>query len=249
MSLPPPPLQAWRDLPPVWARWFRALFDRVGGSAVGGTTDVNLAPLASPAFTGTPTAPTAAVDTNSTRLATTAYVIGQAASATPVMDGSAAAGASSRYARADHVHPTDTSRAPLASPAFTGTPTAPTPSAGDNSTQIATTAFLAPPAWTAPTLGNSWVDYDASYSSAGYYKDAAGTVHLKGAIRSGTIGATVFTLPVGYRPLKIQAYAVPTDVGLATYGSAQVGADGTVTVVVGNNALVHLDGISFRAEQ
>lgn len=32
--------------------------------------------------------------------------------------------------------------APLASPAFTGTPTAPTASAGTNTTQIATTAFV-----------------------------------------------------------------------------------------------------------
>lgn len=34
------------------------------------------------------------------------------------------------------------SYAPLASPAFTGTPTAPTASAGTNTTQIATTAFV-----------------------------------------------------------------------------------------------------------
>ena len=33
-------------------------------------------------------------------------------------------------------------KAPLASPALTGTPTAPTPTAGDSSTQIATTAFV-----------------------------------------------------------------------------------------------------------
>ena len=33
-------------------------------------------------------------------------------------------------------------KAPLASPAFTGTPTAPTPSADDNSTKVATTAFV-----------------------------------------------------------------------------------------------------------
>jgi hypothetical protein len=32
--------------------------------------------------------------------------------------------------------------APLASPAFTGTPTAPTPAAADNSTKVATTAFV-----------------------------------------------------------------------------------------------------------
>jgi hypothetical protein len=58
------------------------------------------------------------------------------------MNGSAAIGTSTRFARADHVHPTDTSRAPLASPALTGTPTAPTPANGTNTTQIATTAFV-----------------------------------------------------------------------------------------------------------
>ena len=36
----------------------------------------------------------------------------------------------------------DTEKAPLASPAFTGTPTAPTASAGTNTTQVATTAFV-----------------------------------------------------------------------------------------------------------
>jgi len=79
------------------------------------------ATLASPALTGTPTAPTAAADTNTTQLATTAYVLGQGSSTSPAMAGTAAAGTALKWARADHVHPTDTSRAPLASPAFTGT--------------------------------------------------------------------------------------------------------------------------------
>jgi len=43
-----------------------------------GTSLANYALLASPTFTGTPAAPTAAADTNTTQLATTAYVIGQA---------------------------------------------------------------------------------------------------------------------------------------------------------------------------
>lgn len=60
----------------------------------------------------------------------------------PEMDGTASAGSSSLYAKGDHVHPTDTSRAPLASPTFTGTPTAPTATAGTNTTQVATTAFV-----------------------------------------------------------------------------------------------------------
>ncbi|MCE1176499.1 MAG: hypothetical protein LWW76_05205, partial [Burkholderiales bacterium] len=97
------------------------------------------APLASPALTGAPTAPTAAVDTSTTQVATTAFVTSQAASTAPIADGTAAVGTSKRYARADHVHPTDTSRAPLASPALTGTPTVPTAIDGTNTTQIAST--------------------------------------------------------------------------------------------------------------
>ncbi|MBQ3990397.1 MAG: hypothetical protein II630_06105, partial [Bacteroidales bacterium] len=60
----------------------------------------------------------------------------------PKMNGTASPGESSEFARGDHVHPKDTSKANLASPTFTGTPKAPTASAGTNTTQIATTAFV-----------------------------------------------------------------------------------------------------------
>ena len=70
----------------------------------------DFATLASPAFTGNPTAPNPAADDNDTSIATTAYVIGQASGATPAMDGTAAAGTSTRWAHGDHVHPVDTSR-------------------------------------------------------------------------------------------------------------------------------------------
>ncbi|HTB63876.1 MAG TPA: hypothetical protein VK737_09825 [Opitutales bacterium] len=64
-------------------------------------------------------------------------------STNPLMDGTAAPGTATSYSRADHVHPTDTSRAPLASPALSGSPTAPTvSSASDSTTKIATTAFV-----------------------------------------------------------------------------------------------------------
>lgn len=79
------------------------------------------AKLASPTLTGTPAAPTAAANTNTTQIATTAFVLGQAASATPLVNGTAAVGTGTTFARADHVHPTDTTRAPLVSPSFTGT--------------------------------------------------------------------------------------------------------------------------------
>lgn len=88
----------------------------LGGTAASPTVPglAAKAPLASPALTGTPTVPTAAVDTATTQAASTAFVVGQAASTTPAMDGTAAAGSSTRLARADHVHPVDTSRAATA---------------------------------------------------------------------------------------------------------------------------------------
>ncbi len=60
----------------------------------------------------------------------------------PAMNGTASAGSSTSWSRGDHVHPVDTSRAPLASPTFTGTPRSTTASKGTNTTQIATTAFV-----------------------------------------------------------------------------------------------------------
>lgn len=130
----------------------------VGGLTVGGTLGVTgastLASLAvtgnatvggTLAVTGVLTAPTAAVDTATTQVATTAFVLGQGSAAgdgAPAMDGVAARGASTHWARADHVHPADTSRAPLASPVLTGAPTAPTAALNTNTTQIATTAYV-----------------------------------------------------------------------------------------------------------
>ncbi|MBQ1344786.1 MAG: hypothetical protein IIY62_00345 [Kiritimatiellae bacterium] len=51
--------------------------------------------------------------------------------------------ASHKTGGTDALTPSDIGAAPLASPAFTGTPTAPTPTAGDSSTKVATTAFVA----------------------------------------------------------------------------------------------------------
>ena len=67
------------------------------------------APLASPTFTGTPKATTAAVDTNTIQIATTAFVIGQASSSAPLgLADTATVGTSKKYARADHQHPMPT---------------------------------------------------------------------------------------------------------------------------------------------
>jgi len=79
-------------------------------------------------------------------LATREYVLTTVtallADTNPVMAGAASPGAAAKAARSDHRHPTDTTRAPLASPGFTGTPTAPTPAATDKTTKVATTEFV-----------------------------------------------------------------------------------------------------------
>lgn len=89
--------------------------------------------------------PTATSDlTNDSGFITAADVPEGAAATTttPAMDGTAAVGVETTFARGDHVHPKDTSKADLASPEFTGTPKAPTAASGTNTTQIATTAFV-----------------------------------------------------------------------------------------------------------
>ena len=65
-----------------------------------------------------------------------------ASTTTPKMDGTAAVGSELAFARGDHVHPHDSSKANTASPTFTGTPKAPTATKGTDTTQIATTAFV-----------------------------------------------------------------------------------------------------------
>lgn len=115
------------------------------------------ATLNSPTFTGVPAAPTAVVNTNTTQLATTAFVMNQANSTagTILVNGTQAAGISNLYARADHVHPTDTSRAPLVSPTFTGIPAAPTAAINTNTTQIATTGFVMNQGYATTAIMNS----------------------------------------------------------------------------------------------
>ena len=99
--------------------------------------------LASPTFTGVPLSTTAAADTNTTQIATTAFIIGQAGASAPLVNGTAAVGTSLRYSRQDHVHGTDTTRAALASPTFTGTVTLATTTEVLNTGTISTGVFTA----------------------------------------------------------------------------------------------------------
>lgn len=106
------------------------------------------APKASPALTGTPTAPTATAGNNSTQLANTAFV--QAALVAVIGGAPATLDTLKEIATAINNDPNFSAtinnalalKAPLASPAMTGTPTAPTAAQTVNNTQIATTEFV-----------------------------------------------------------------------------------------------------------
>ncbi|WP_231366738.1 beta strand repeat-containing protein, partial [Escherichia coli] len=106
------------------------------------------APLASPAFTGTPTVPTASQGTNSTQIANTAFV---KAAITALINGAPgtldtlkeiAAAINNDPNFSTTINNALALKAPLASPALTGIPTAPTAAQGTNNTQIATTAYV-----------------------------------------------------------------------------------------------------------
>ena len=106
----------------------------------------------SPAFTGIPTAPTAAAGTATTQLATTAFVTNSPVFAgTPTAPTPPAGNSSTRLATTAFV---------TQSPQLAGVPTAPTAAPGTNTAQIATTAFVtAGPQFsgipTAPTAANA----------------------------------------------------------------------------------------------
>ncbi|WP_420028899.1 tail fiber protein [Salmonella enterica] len=106
------------------------------------------APLASPVFTGTPTAPTASQGTNSTQIANTAFV---KEAITALINGAPgtldtlkeiAAAINNDPNFSTTINNALALKAPLASPALTGVPTAPTAAQGTNNTQIATTAYV-----------------------------------------------------------------------------------------------------------
>ncbi|HBD3942356.1 TPA: phage tail protein [Escherichia coli] len=106
------------------------------------------APKESPTFTGTPKAPTPAAGNNTTQLATTAFV--QAALTALINGAPATLDTLKEIAAAINNDPKFSTtinnalalKAPLSSPALTGTPTAPTAAQSVNNTQIATTAFV-----------------------------------------------------------------------------------------------------------
>jgi hypothetical protein len=124
-----------------------------------------------------------------------------------------------------------------------------------------------------PGFQHSWQNsLSTAYETAGFYKDAEGIVHLKGAVIGGSSNNAIFQLPPGYRPASGKLIVVAaacacqvtaadpqggavtllTEAGsIAIEGSGfGAGIDGSVSpdnTTVQSGQPLFLDGISFRA--
>ena len=101
-----------------------------------------------------------------------------------------------------------------------------------------------------PGFESSWGNKDPNgNTTAAFYKDPYGVVHLKGTITGGLSNTVAFTLPAGYRPAKA-----------AWFSAALTGAGGIARVTILSSGVVQpqcdpgcasrdlgLDGLTFRA--
>ncbi len=219
-------------------------------------TDVstNFALKASPTFTGTPLSTTAAVDTNTTQIATTAFVVAQASATAPIINGTATVGTSLRYSRQDHVHPTDTSRAALASPTFTGQVTVPA-----GTTSAAPVIFQSGSLLT--TAAGGRMEYDgrlhyltpSSTAVGGRAVAEASHYYALSAVRNLTNVNTVQSIfGVGLTVQATTTYELEMFFGVSTTGTTSnslgISFGGTATLTsIGYEAIVSQGTVSYGA--
>jgi hypothetical protein len=98
-----------------------------------------------------------------------------------------------------------------------------------------------------PAFANSWVNFGGANQVLSYYRDYSGVVHVYGSIKDGTLGTTVFTLPLGYRPVTALFRPAASGASGATFASCSVAPDGSVAVYGSSNALVAFE-LSFRTD-
>lgn len=94
-----------------------------------------------------------------------------------------------------------------------------------------------------PSFTNSWTNFGGGESVANFYKEGS-RVYVGGLIKSGTINASAFTLPVGYRPGGACRFA---GVSNGVFAYLAVESNGNVTVSSGSNVYADLSPIQFDA--
>jgi Collagen triple helix repeat (20 copies) len=167
-----------------------------------GQNSTAFALLASPAFTGNPTAPTQAFTDNSTRIATTAFV------------------QSFTYDQ-NEIDDMILNYAPISSPVFVGDPKAPTPAASDNDTSIATTAFVKTAVAAAgggPLPPNDGAEY--------VMRNGVWRMKSQSFVMDG-VASQLVTVPAGAKMVRIVGSAYPL-VGNGV--TAQIAVSGTTLI-------------------
>ena len=205
-----------------------------------GTVDISgKADVASPTFTGTPAAPTASASTNTTQIATTAFVQTELGDYAP-LDSPTLTGTPTVPGYAPLASPTFTGTptvpgyAPLASPTLTGTPASTTAAVSTNTTQIATTAFVV--AEIADEVGTTIQAYDADLTSLSSCQTggAAALALLTSTEVEVLDGATLSTTELNYvdgvtSAIQTQLDAKPDLADDQSWSGAQRGTLVTVT--------------------
>jgi hypothetical protein len=166
---------------------------------------------------------------------------GLASTANPTMNGTAAPGTHGLWARDDHVHPSDTTKAALVSPLFAGNPAAPTPTPATNqSTALATTQFV----WNAifatrhdqllpPNVDVSW----GSHRITGLLDPS----NPQDAATKNYVDITV----QGMTPKPTAALATAAALPANTYNNGTSGVGATLTATA--NAALIIDGVAVPA--
>lgn len=96
-----------------------------------------------------------------------------------------------------------------------------------------------------PAFQNGWTNEDPTETTAAFYEDPYGVVHLKGNIaNAGDASTTMFTLPAGYRP----SFVTAEPIARAAVGKLAIRPDGTVAALSGSGS-ASLDGVTFRVGQ
>lgn len=223
LKIPPPPPLAKQD--PAFNRWLLEITAILNSAG-----DIDA------------TAVTQAPGTNTDDIATCAFVLANAGGATPataipLVDATpGVVGTSLKYARENHVHPTDTSRAALASPALTGTPTAPTAAAGTATGQLATTNFVQS---ALPIGAQTFLAADVNLTNIANYFDVVSTGAVGAAGQVWLVTATASLRdPTGTSSMLARIWDGASVVYAEIPETVAAGAEGCVTL----NALVTLAG-------
>lgn len=204
--------------------------DHCGG---GGIASVTVTPIQT---TGTQIA-TISVDGSAANLY--APTPPAASSTNPVMDGTAAVGTSANYARADHKHPSDTSRVPT-------TRTINSKALSSNITLSASDVSAIPNNYTLTSSGLAAHDGRCAVTSGGYYTIGnAVIVNLKLTIKASLASNDYWTILQGLPSPSFESALACAGIAKGGTGlSAYVGTNGALIVVLDQTALANNDVIT-----